>query len=105
MAFYLPITDTTGTAVTMSPAAIAGSRGSGPSVTGYGLYAYSQSPLSCGITRIPQCNVGTEIPVGQGTELHGAFPVHGGSLKCQLLPQNCEVSTAPSRAVQRGLEG
>lgn len=58
MAFYLPITDTTGTAVTMSPAAIAGSRGSGPSVTGYGLYAYSQSPLSCGITRIPQCNVG-----------------------------------------------
>ena len=58
MAFYLPITDMTGTAVTMSPAAIADSEGSGPSATGYGLNAYSQSPLSSMITRTPQCNVG-----------------------------------------------
>lgn len=58
MAFYLPITDMTGTAVTMSLAATAASEGSGPSATGYGLNAYSQSPLRSVITRTPQRNVG-----------------------------------------------
>lgn len=56
MAFYLPITDMTGTAVTMSPAAIAGSEGSGPSATSYGLNTYSQSLLGSMITQTPKCN-------------------------------------------------
>ncbi|EOA99475.1 hypothetical protein Anapl_07963 [Anas platyrhynchos] len=59
MAFYLPIRDMTGTAVTMSAATMADSEGSGPSATGYGLHTYSQSPGT------------TQAPLGITTRLMG----------------------------------
>ena len=70
MAFYPPITDTTGTAVTMSPAAIADSEGSGPSATGYGLHTYSGSPLSSAITRTSPCDVGNASTLSPAQCLH-----------------------------------
>lgn len=58
MAFYLPIRDMTGTAVTMSAATMADSEGSGPSATGYGLHTYSQSP---GTTQAPLVTLGMHL--------------------------------------------
>lgn len=58
MAFYLPIRDMTGTAVTMSAATMADSEGSGPSATGYGLHTYSQSP---GTTQAPLVTSGMHL--------------------------------------------